>query len=172
MTKEQSPNDGYNQVKTGLRRFGPALIVVGGLMAIIGIGQFLMTFVSAATSDFGDQPSFPILFIILGIPGIFILSIGMMMTQAGYLKELTKYAAKETTPAVTTSVTAVRAAIMDDDVPCPSCASPIEPDSKFCSSCGVEVGTKKCPKCSSQIEAEDRFCKGCGTMISLHNPIA
>lgn len=166
MNQKYRAQDGYTQVKTGMRRFGPAMIVVGGLMAFIGIGQFLLTFVSAATSDFGDRPSFPILFVILGIPGALILNFGLMLTKAGYLKEIAQYGAKETAPAVTTSVTAVRAAFSDDDVPCPECSSPIEPNSKFCSSCGVQIGSLACKECKSPIESGDRFCNSCGIEIA------
>lgn len=172
MNRKQSARDGYSQVKTSMRRFGPAMIAIGGLMAVIGIGQFFLTFISAATSDsFSDRPEFPILFIILGIPGVFILSIGLMLTQFGFLKEITQYGAKETVPAVTTSVTAIRSAITDDDVPCPKCSSPIEPDSKFCSSCGVQIGLLKCPSCENSIESNDRYCNSCGTAISQSNDL-
>lgn len=169
MNHKRPPQDGYTQVKTGMRRFGPAMIAIGGLMLIIGVGQFFLTFISAATSEpfSSEQPSFPILFIILGIPGMLILSIGLTLTKVGYLKEIAQYGAKETVPAVQTTTTAIRSAILDDDIPCPKCSQPIEPNSKFCASCGVLVGSLKCPNCNNPIESDDRFCNDCGTQVNL-----
>lgn len=167
MNQKRSPHDNSTRIKARMRRFGPAMIAIGALMVLIGGGQFLLTFVSAATSDsFSHRPSFPVLFVILGMPGMLILGFGVLLTQFGFLKEITQYGAQETVPAVTTSVTAIRAAITDDDVPCPECSSPIEPDSKFCSSCGVRIGSLRCSSCESPIESNDRFCNSCGTAIS------
>ena len=168
MNHERPPSDGYTKARNSMRRLGPAMIAIGGLMVLIGGGQFILTFVQAATSEsFSDRPDFPILFIILGMPGLLIFGVGMMLTQAGYLKEITKYGAKETTPAVQTTTTAIRAALQDDDIPCPSCSSPIEPDSKFCSSCGVDLATMKCDSCNGAIEAGDKFCPSCGIPNAL-----
>tara|TARA_R110000868_G_scaffold241497_1_gene496158 strand:- start:148070 stop:148588 length:519 start_codon:yes stop_codon:yes gene_type:complete len=169
MTNNRSPDDGYTKARTGMRKFGPAMVVIGGLMVLIGVGQLLLTILSAANSQgFADRPDFPVLFIILGFPGMILLGIGMSLTQFGYLKEITKYAAKETTPAVTTSVTAIRSAITDDDVPCPACSSPNEPGSRFCSSCGVQIEMRKCRSCDHSIQYSDRFCPSCGQKTSVH----
>jgi len=151
----QAPLDGYSKVKAKLRKFGPAMIAIGGLMLLIGVGQFFWTIISVATAEPFSRTDngFPILFVILGIPGAMILSLGMMVTQAGYLKEITTYGAKETTPAVTIATTAVRAAILDDDIPCSTCSTPIEPDSKFCSSCGHQVNALQCPSCEHPIDS-------------------
>ncbi len=167
--QSQAPRDGQPRVKPALRILGPILLVCGILMTLIGFGNFIFSFIDAVSGDpFSGESNAPILFIALGIPGIILMGIGGPLTQAGYLKEITTYGAKETTPAVTIATTAVRAAILDDDIPCPTCATPIEPDSKFCSSCGQPVNALQCPSCEHPIEANDRFCNSCGTNINEH----
>ncbi|MGV6814847.1 MAG: zinc ribbon domain-containing protein [Phycisphaerales bacterium] len=163
--REPNPDSKYKQAKSTLRIFGPTLLVIGIFLSLIGVGSFIMGFIGAVSGniDPGDS-KFPILFL-LAIPGFLCLGIGGMMTQAGYLKEITQYAAKETTPAVTTTTTAIRSAITDDDIPCPSCSEPIEPDSKFCAHCGIQIGQLLCPTCKAPLEANDRFCNQCGGLI-------
>lgn len=131
-------------------------------MTLIGVGQFLFTMVSAMSGGGGSPP---ILFVVLGLPGLLLFGIGMQCTQAGYLKETTQYIAKETTPAVQTTTTAIRAAITDDDIPCPDCSRPIEPDSKFCAHCGVRIAGMTCMVCQATLEAGDRFCSSCGCAV-------
>ena len=167
--QSQAPRDGQPKVKPALRTLGPILLGVGVIMTLIGVGNFIYSFVNAVTGDpFSGEHNAPILFLVLGFPGIILMGVGGSMCKIGYLKEITTYGAKETTPAVTIATTAVRAAILDDDIPCPTCATPIEPDSKFCSSCGQQVNAIQCPSCEQPIEANDRFCNSCGTNISEH----
>lgn len=169
MNHNRPPSDGYAKARTSMRRFGPAMIAIGGLMVLIGFGQFALTVISGINQEpfSGTRPGFPILFVILGFPGMLILGIGMKLTKVGYLKEIAQYGAKETTPAVQTTTTAIRSALQNDDIPCPSCSSPIEPDSKFCSSCGVDLANMKCDSCNDRIDPSDKFCPSCGTPNSL-----
>lgn len=162
------PQDPYHKARDSFRKFGPALLIVGGILFAIGLIDFIAAFVSIAGREpfSHDRPHFPILFIICGIPGAMLASIGMKLTGIGYLKEASKYVAKESAPAAQITTTAIRSAILDDDIPCPSCAVPIEPDSKFCSHCGTQVAGRACPSCNASIMPDARFCSDCGESIS------
>lgn len=159
--------DPYHKARDSFRKYGPALLVIGGVLAAIGIIDFMAAFISMANQKpfSHERPHFPILFIICGIPGVLLASIGMKLTGIGYLKEATKYIAKESSPAAQITTTAIRSAILDDDIPCPSCSTPIEPDSKFCSNCGVQIGGLACEACNAQLQPDDRFCGGCGAAV-------
>lgn len=166
MPEKPNPKTGHMQAKSTMRTLGPILIAIGVILSIIGIGDFFITFITVSSGNANPSDTrFPTLFL-LAFPGFFFIGIGSMLTKTGYLKEITQYAAKETSPAITTTVTAVRAAITDDDIPCPSCASPIEPNSKFCSSCGTQTTELQCSLCNTTIEPNDKFCNSCGTEIS------
>lgn len=165
---DQRPRDGYTQTRSTMRTLGPILMVVGGVLALIGVIDFFTSFFSIASHEPFSTPSpsrFPILFPVLGFPGLLLLGIGGKLTKAGYLREITQYAAKETTPAVMTTTTAIRAAITDDDIPCPGCSRPIEPDSKFCPHCGIRISGGTCSICQATLEAGDRFCASCGNTV-------
>ncbi len=156
------PGDRYAQSKSFFRVLGPGLLVLGVILSAIGIGAFFIGFIGAANGNTRPgESNFPILFLLI-FPGILLLAIGGLMTQAGYLKEITQYAAKETSPAITTTTTAIKSAIADDDIPCPSCALPIEPNSKFCAHCGIQTQDQACIKCDAPLESNDRFCNQCG----------
>ena len=158
------PQDGYSKARSGMRSFGPILIVVGGILLLIGLGDFILTGIQMMTAEpfSDDRPGLPVLFLVCGFPGALLLGIGMKLTTFGYMREVSQYAAKETAPAVTTTTTAVRAAWSDDDVPCPECSAPNEPGSKFCSSCGVSIAGTPCASCGTALDRDDRFCAECG----------
>ncbi|MFG0246225.1 MAG: zinc ribbon domain-containing protein [Phycisphaerales bacterium JB052] len=163
-------NDPYHKARDSFRKYGPALLVVGGILTAIGIIDFIAAFISMANQEpfSHERPHFPILFIICGIPGALLTSIGMKLTGIGYLKEATKYVAKESAPAAKITTTAIRSAILDDDIPCPTCSTPIEPDSKFCSNCGASVAAMRCPVCNAMTKADARFCSDCGHAIQTN----
>ncbi len=157
-----SSENSYDKTKSALRIYGPLLIGVGLILSIIGIGAFINALINIFDGQRGTGPmQYPILFL-LSIPGFLLLGLGIMMTKVGYLKEISKYAAKETTPAATITTTAIRAAVTDDHIPCPSCSNPIEPNSKFCSQCGEHITNIQCKACQSPMEAADQFCANCG----------
>ncbi len=160
----RKPSDGYSNARSTMRVLGPVLAVLGGILVLIG---FIALF-GAATS-IGNRPpgaGIPKAFI-LAFPGMLMLGIGLFMTKAGYLREVSQYAAKETSPAVRTTTTAVRSAWTDDDVPCPSCSSPVEPASKFCSSCGIQLTGGTCRVCQASVDSDDKFCAFCGSEVEL-----
>jgi predicted nucleic acid-binding Zn ribbon protein len=160
--------DPYHKARDSFRKFGPALLIVGGILFAIGIIDFMATFLSVMTAEpfSGERHDIPILFPLMAMPGLLLFGIGMKLTGIGYLKEATKYVAKESAPAAQITTTAIRSAILDDDIPCPSCAVPIEPDSKFCSHCGTQVAGRACPSCNASIKPDARFCSDCGESIN------
>ena len=163
MIPDSQPPSKYKQVRSTFRVLGPTLLVIGIILSLVGIGSFFVSFIGAVSGSISPHDAkFPILFL-LAFPGFLCIGIGSMMTQAGSLKETPQSAPKKTPPAVTTTTTAIRSAITDDDIPCPSCSEPIEPDSKFCAHCGVQIGQLSCPTCNAPLEANDRFCNQCGT---------
>ena len=156
--------DPYHKARDSFRKFGPTLLIVGGILTAIGFIDFMAAFLSVMTAEpfSGERRRFPILFPLMAMPGLLLFGIGMKLTGIGYMREATKYVAKESAPAAQITTTAIRSAILDDDIPCPSCATPIEPNSKFCSQCGIKVGDLSCPSCNASIEADARFCSDCG----------
>ncbi len=163
MTHSQRSNKGYKHAKSTMRILGPVLLALGGVLTIIGVGSFLLGFfaIVSGSSSSGTSTLF-----FLALPGMALLGIGGMITQAGYLKEVAQYTALETSPAVTTTVSAIKSALTEDDILCSSCSAPIEPDSKFCSSCGIEITKLQCAKCHAEIEPDDKYCGSCGTTIT------
>ncbi len=168
MPAPTQPQDGYSKAKSGMRSFGPLLVIIGGILLIIGLGDFLITIVRAMTAEpfSSSSPGAPILFVICGFPGMILLGIGMQLSSFGYMREVTQYAAKETAPAARTTTTAIRAAWKDNDTPCPTCSAPNEPGAKFCSSCGVSFVGAPCASCGSILEPDDRFCSECGAKVA------
>ncbi|MHA7813696.1 MAG: zinc ribbon domain-containing protein [Phycisphaerales bacterium] len=162
--------DPYHKARDSFRKYGPALLICGGILFAIGFIDFIAAFISIASREPFSQtrPHFPILFIICGIPGAAMASIGMKLTGVGYLKEATKYVAKESAPAAQITTTAIRSAILDDDVPCPSCATPIEPDARFCAQCGLRIAEVHCPSCDATIQPDARFCSDCGHAVETN----
>lgn len=48
---------------------------------------------------------------------------------------------------------------------CPKCGANLQPQSFFCSSCGMEVG-KKCPNCGVHTKLMDKHCSSCGSSLT------
>lgn len=162
----QGPDDPYTKARGVMRTLGPAMLALGVMLLIIGVGQFIITIAQAMS---GGSPKPPILFVVLGLPGMILLGIGMQLTGAGFIGSAAQYMAKENVPATQTTITAIKDAILDDDVPCPACSRPIEPDAKFCSHCGVQTAGLACAACQGEIEANDRFCDSCGAPVEAHD---
>lgn len=51
---------------------------------------------------------------------------------------------------------------------CPSCDAQTEPDSRFCSHCGTELGAG-CPGCGARVQPQDHFCGQCGRGLVSSN---
>lgn len=79
--------DPYHKARDSFRVLGPTMVVIGGLMLIIGVGQFILSMIQAMS---GGNAKPPILFVALGVPGLLIFGIGMQLTGVGFLKQTTK----------------------------------------------------------------------------------
>ena len=51
---------------------------------------------------------------------------------------------------------------------CPSCDAGIEPEARFCSHCGTELGAG-CPSCGARVQPQDHFCGHCGRGLVSSN---
>lgn len=47
---------------------------------------------------------------------------------------------------------------------CGKCGASLEPDDRFCPSCGSPT-LSLCPNCSAEVLPTDRFCSGCGSAL-------
>jgi curli biogenesis system outer membrane secretion channel CsgG len=49
---------------------------------------------------------------------------------------------------------------------CPKCGCDIEPGSKFCTNCGLQLEGVKCPECKKELEPGTNFCPYCGARVN------
>ncbi len=49
---------------------------------------------------------------------------------------------------------------------CFYCQAPINPEAKFCPSCGKSLEPPKCPKCGTLNAASHKFCSNCGEVLA------
>src|SRR5918995_6993085 len=52
---------------------------------------------------------------------------------------------------------------------CPSCRAEIDPDARFCPSCGAAL-VSTCPSCGSETRVGAQFCASCGHRLDLAVP--
>jgi len=53
----------------------------------------------------------------------------------------------------------------NDLLTCKKCNHKNDPNSKFCSNCGVNLLKRECSKCKMELKDLDKFCSQCGTSI-------
>ncbi len=53
----------------------------------------------------------------------------------------------------------------NDLLTCKKCNHENDPNSKFCSNCGVNLLKRECSKCKMELKDLDKFCSQCGTSI-------
>ena len=63
----------------------------------------------------------------------------------------------------------IKTAAAKKETTCPSCGAKVDPDSKFCLSCGAKLEApapqpeeKFCPNCGTKVEKDSNFCPNCG----------
>jgi predicted nucleic acid-binding Zn ribbon protein len=50
---------------------------------------------------------------------------------------------------------------------CPQCSAKVQPDAKFCNSCGARMDSNRnCPGCGSKIQVNSTFCSNCGRKVN------
>jgi hypothetical protein len=91
MTERRLPSPHHSSVRSFLRIGGPLLAVVGLIFAVVGLVDFFSAFGGA-----GRPEKFWCLFI--GLP---LFAVGVGMTKFGYMGEILRYVAAETTPVAT-----------------------------------------------------------------------
>ena len=168
------------QVRTGLRVTGAILAVVGGGLALVGVGDFLLTMLQAMRGDF---PGPPVLFLLAFI-GLPMFAIGSGMLKAGYAGAVTKYFVREQAPvaaeAVNTVVPATTGVLREaasavaeglasgttgvPPITCPSCSQTNDADANFCDACGNALN-RRCPACNEPNDVDANYCSDCGTAI-------
>ncbi len=83
-------NPNHKSQKSGLRGWGIALIIVGAIFSLIGLGSFFSSF-----GSFESPKYFWCCFI--GLP---MLGIGITLVKYSYLGKITRYIAGETAPPI------------------------------------------------------------------------
>ncbi len=174
MAREIDPQHQKKQIL--LRRIGLPLIALGGLLILIGIGNFFMSF-----GSFGPPRYFWCAF--LGMP---ILFVGIVLTSYGYMGAVARYAAGESAPvakdtlnymvegtqdSIKTVATAVGSGLAAglgktdtmNGVHCLKCNAINQAEAKFCDQCGFALQkTKACPTCQELNDPDAKFCDNCG----------
>jgi len=169
----------HDQTRDLLRVVGPAVVAVGLIFMVIGIGNFFLAF-----GSFEPPRYFWCAFV--GIP---LLAIGTGICRYAFLGAVGRYIAQETTPVgidVMNSVAegtqgAVRnlaAAVGEglrgsapdtkaQHLHCPACHTENETSAQFCKSCGVPLARRiVCSACGKANDPDARFCDSCGKAIA------
>ena len=170
---------GHKKTRSTLRVVGPLILGCGGILTLIGLGSFFMSFGSF------DPPRF-FWCAFLGLP---MLVFGAAITKAGYLGNIARYVANEAAPvgkdvvnymaentqdAVQTVASSLASGIKEglSDTPvstcnCPDCGAENNADAAFCDQCGNKLQTERsCPSCSSSNDPGAAFCDQCGTRLA------
>ncbi len=83
----------HESVRRTLRRAGLAVLALGGVLTLIGIGSFFSSFASIGSGSVEFPRYFWCAF--LGMPLLFV---GSVMTMLGFLGAMNRYVAGETAP--------------------------------------------------------------------------
>ncbi len=171
MYKRYDPQ--HDQLRNTLRTIGPIVLVVGVIFAVIGIGNFFMSF-----GSFEPPRYFWCAFI--GLP---LVGLGVALTKFAYLGAITRYMANEVAP-VGKDVTNYMAHGTKDAmrevagaigeglrgetkvVRCGGCQTENEPGANFCKNCGHAIGERSCPKCFEPNDVDAKFCNHCGQQVA------
>ncbi|NQT88051.1 zinc ribbon domain-containing protein [bacterium] len=161
--------------RSALRTVGPVIMVIGGIFLAIGLIDFFSAF-----GGHGSPTKFWCCFV--GLP---LLAIGGMITQAGYMGAMGRYAAGEMAPVakdtfnymahgtqdgVRTVAQAVGEGLgLRGSAPatvalCHKCNHENDTDAKFCNDCGAALAkAKPCVACNELNDPDAQFCDDCGT---------
>jgi hypothetical protein len=177
MAKQIDP--GHDELRDTLRVVGPAVVGVGVIFLVIGIGSFFSAFGSF-------QPPRYFWCAFVGIPlmalGVAICRFAFMGAVARYMadevapvgKDVVNYMADGTKDAVRDVAAAVGEGFREGPaakepraVHCPKCNADNEASANFCKACGAPMAQRKeCPACGELNDADARFCDHCGKPVA------
>ena len=165
---------GHNNVREVLRVAGPAVLALGVVFMIIGVGSFFASF-----GSFEPPRYFWCAFV--GIP---LMGVGGALCQFAYMGAVSRYMADEVAPVgkdvvnymaegTQDAVRKVAAAVgqgLRDSPPqgmlCPKCNTANEASANFCKGCGAPLArSRPCPGCGEANAADARFCDHCGKVL-------
>lgn len=149
---------------------GPLMILVGAIFSVVGFVDFFQSI-----STFGGPSKFWCVFI--GLP---LVSYGVLVCRAAYLKPISDYVAGETYDAVSTLSSAAASGLKSGNlesgtrrsnpqtvIACHKCNHHNPDDSKYCNNCGTALAKSvKCNRCNELNDPDARFCDNCGDTIS------
>jgi len=174
------PPPAHIKARSGLRVAGVVLVVVGGVVLLIGLSEFVMAFVRANQHDRRD-PSVGRM--ILMMPGLLMLGIGSQMCLAGWAGKIAKYGVREGSPAAAEGINrvalgasegieavaaAVASGVRGADVgqaACAACGRENDADAGFCDACGASMSAS-CSACGTSNDADATFCDSCGGRLA------
>lgn len=163
-----------------LRFTGFGLAGVGGVLAAIGLIDFLRAFTGMSSAGPGfTEHKFPSKFW-MALVGLPMLGIGLQMLKAGFQRKIAQYQMREMSPAITETFDDVAAGTHDsvrqlagaigeglrgDSAPvgqvCPFCQHVNSATAKFCDDCGTALA-RTCPTCHAANDGDAKFCNDCG----------
>jgi ribosomal protein L40E len=173
---------GHTGVRDLLRLVGPAVLGVGVLLIVIGVGSFFSAFGSFGTGNFGPPKYFWCVF--LGMPVLFV---GIVLCGAGYTGAVNRYMAGEVAPVakdtfnymahgtrdgvrdlatalgegIAAGVAGAREHATEEEA-CPSCGAASPAGAQFCPGCGASFLAARCSSCGGQLVPGAKFCHRCG----------
>jgi ribosomal protein L40E len=167
---------GHNDVRALLRTIGPAMVVIGVIFIVIGVGSFFTAF-----GSFEPPRYFWCAFV--GMP---LTAVGMAISKFAYLGAVTRFVAGEVAPvgkdvtnymvegtkdSIRDAAIAVgqgfAAAKTPHGLHCAKCGTDNETSANFCRECGAPLAkTKRCEKCGGLNNADARFCDHCGAAVA------
>jgi RNA polymerase subunit RPABC4/transcription elongation factor Spt4 len=181
--EEEKIDPGHSSIQRTLRIGGPILLAIGLIFISIGTLGFFISILSQMFSGV-----WLIIFILLGIPLLFL---GSVMTMFGYIGRLARYQAGEIAPVGKDTINymvdgtkesldtishslgkglgeGIGAALSPSGKEksqnkCHKCGEPLDADANFCDNCGSAVTREKsCPRCHRANDPDARFCDNCG----------
>lgn len=120
--------EGQHHVRNGFRIAGGALVALGGILLVIGVGSLLSTM----NSDSMVGPRY----FWLAFVGMPLLAVGGWCLQAGFLGAATRYVAGEVGPVLSESLPLLTGEARH----CAQCGHGEDVEARFCSSCGTPLG--------------------------------
>lgn len=151
-------NTQHRTVKTALKIVGGILLVLGVILAAVGLIDF---FASVGTMEMPTR--FWCCFI--GLPISFS---GLVCLLWGFRREIAQYAKNEVTPVageaivdLTPAAADLARAVHTADTACLRCGTRNAAGAKFCNGCGAPL-VRRCTACETENEAGAKFCGNCG----------